>query len=58
MKYSLVNEATNQVVNIIELDESSKWEAPAGHFIKQSDTAGIGMFWDGENFINTDPASV
>lgn len=58
MKYAVINEQNNQVINVIELDSGAKWEAPAGHFIKQSDIAGIGMFYHQQEFLDYDPATV
>ena len=58
MKTALISEANNQVVNIIELEKDAKWEAPAGHFIRFSESAQIGWFWNGQAFVETDPASI
>lgn len=58
MKAALISEATNQVVNIIELEKDAKWEAPAGHFIKFSEAAHIGTYWNGEAFVTQNPAEV
>lgn len=45
MKATLIDLATNQVVNIIELDKNAKWEAPQNHIIVFSETASIGMYY-------------
>lgn len=58
MKTAIINEATNEVVNVIELERDAVWEAPFGYFVKFSETAAIGMFWDGESFANHNPAEI
>ena len=44
MKAAVIDEATNEVVNIIELEPDAKWEAPAGHRVKiiKTETVSIG----------------
>lgn len=51
MRAVLIQESTNTVVNIIELETDSKWQAPAGHFIRYSEKAAIGDVWDGEKIL-------
>ena len=51
MRYALISEATNEVVNIIELEPEALWEAPQGCFIRFDENAKIGMFWNGSEIV-------
>ena len=46
MRYALINESTNEVVNVIVLEPDAIWEAPSGHCVKQSDDKQIGDIWE------------
>lgn len=48
MRAALIQESNNTVVNIIELEENAKWQAPSGFFVRFTETAAIGDVWDGE----------
>lgn len=47
----VVIDATNQVVNAIELDDPSEWEAPSGCTVFASETGSPGDTFDGTSFI-------
>lgn len=44
MRYALIN-AENMVINVIEYDNQSNWNPPAGCYIIASDYASIGQFY-------------
>lgn len=46
MRYAVVNEASQEVINVIMWDGESPWKPPTGHFLKKSDEVGIGDVWD------------
>jgi len=46
MRYAVINEATNEIVNMILLDPDAIWEAPAGHCVRQTDEKQIGDIWE------------
>jgi len=56
MKYAIISYATSQVVNIIILEDSAIWQCPDGFYIKKTELAKIGFFYDGENFVENNPA--
>jgi len=51
MKAALINELTNEVVNIIELEVDSNWQAPENHQIVFSELGAIGMFYVQGEFL-------
>jgi hypothetical protein len=51
MKAAIINESTNEVVNVIELEPGAIWEAPAGHRVKFSEEAKIGDLYVDTVFI-------
>lgn len=51
-KAAIINETSNIVVNIIELELDALWQSPSGHFIRFDESAAIGGVWDGEKIIN------
>jgi hypothetical protein len=53
---ALIDEASNIVVNIIELEHDALWQAPYGHFIRFIETAAIGDVWDGEQLVKPSEA--
>ena len=52
MRAAVIRESDSLVVNVIELEMDSNWEAPEGHFVRFADNADIGMVWDGSILIN------
>jgi hypothetical protein len=46
MQYSIINEKTNVVVNIIVWDGKSQWQPPKGTYLVQSSVGQIGDFYD------------
>lgn len=55
MRKALVYKATGVVVNVIELNEGSKWTPPDGMEVIDGTSAGPGDTWDGEKFIKPTP---
>lgn len=51
MKAALINELTNEVVNMIELEADGKWQAPQNHFIRFCDNAQIGDYFVDGRFL-------
>lgn len=45
MRYALINSSTQQVENVIEYD-GAEWVCPEGLYLKQTEEADIGDFWD------------
>lgn len=43
MRAALIDESTNEVVNVIELEVDAKWEAPIGFKIVFSEESQIGL---------------
>ena len=58
MKAAIIQESTNTVVNVIELEANSIWPAPDGHFVRFDESAAIGMTWDGTQLIAPPPEPV
>ena len=54
MKAALINELTNEVMNIIELEADSNWQAPENHQVVFNETAAIGMFYVQGEFLTTE----
>ena len=52
MKRALIETSSGLVVNWIEIEEGSQWEAPEGHHLHATDGGGIGDTWDGLQFIS------
>lgn len=52
-RYAVINEQTKKVVNVIELEEKSRYIPPVGQFIVKSDIGNIGNeFVMGNSFLN------
>lgn len=53
---ALVEDSTGLVVNVIEIEDSSNWPIPNGHFlIVATDKGGTGDTWNGSDFIIPEP---
>lgn len=50
MRYAVVELSTGTVVNVIEWDGQTEWEAPEGSMAVESDTANIGWSYTGGAF--------
>lgn len=54
MRAALIRESDGLVVNTIDLEQDSEWQAPEGHFIRFDDEAKMGMVWNGEALVEVE----
>ena len=51
MRYALINNETNVVENVIELEDGHKWKCPENYRVEPTDEHTINDQHDGEKFI-------
>lgn len=51
MRYAVIERATANVVNTIELDDVDAWTPPEGHYIVASEEASIGQRYVNRRFV-------
>ncbi len=51
MRYALINNETNVVENVIELDDGHKWKCPENYRVERTDEHTINDIHDGEKLI-------
>ena len=57
MRKALINTATKQVVNVIELEPTSTWQIPTGYQVMDAGNASPGDTWDGAKFVPRPPTA-